>query len=384
MKVKNIYLGYWYQRTTLHLSEVYDFLSGRTSPLDLDPQKLKNFQTNLDISGVEMKIGYLEYIEAESSRGIRIRIDEDGLVIFSLQTSGDLKKDFAVINSYFHDKFLPAMDFIFSLGAPLPEVLSDIKIVSPYFVEVSEADDKIIDKFFADFKQSKYYEIIAEGIKIYRGGNIFLLSPDDNFRNINELIDMQVFFREFKAQLHRYLNIHRAIWEKVARIKENRVVRGGDIEDLRTQLESYKRTVDLVAGRIEQMGAYISSREDLVKNLGWEEFLVTVLQFKYHTLYGTLEYIKAVWQMTQNYINSAISIFSEVQATSTKDSIRALTMVTVVGVIATVLRLFVSYKEPLFTGDNLFYLLAVVVLAWLVHRLVQGIYKRKKYKIKEI
>ncbi len=384
MQIKNIYLGYWYQRTGLHLSEMYDFLSGRPSPLSLDPQRLKNLLNDLNISTVKMEIGYMEFIEVLTEEGIKIRIDEDGLVVLSIKPSGDLMKDFLKINKYFRQKFLPAVDFIFSLGAPLPREILKNKTTAPYFIEIKSASEKEIDSLFARFKQSRYYEIIVQGIKLYRGGNVFVLMPENDFLNIRELVDMQVFFREFKAQLHSYLNLHRSIWEKIAKVKENREVRGGEISFLRNQLETYKRTVDLIDGRINQMGVYLETRESLVKRLGWEEFLVIMLQFKYNTLGNALDYIKAVWQMTKNYINSAIDVFNEIQSISTKDSIRALTIVTVVGVVATTFRFLVSYKEQLFTVSNFAYLLIIISLAWLVYYLVQIFYQKKKYRIKKI
>ena len=41
-------------------------------------------------------------------------------------------------------------------------------------------------------------------------------------------------------------------------------------------------------------------------------------QFKFETLLDTHEYIKHLWGMTKNYLTSAIEIFSELQAKSTK------------------------------------------------------------------
>ncbi len=40
MKISNVYIGGWFQRTMLQLSEIYDFLRDCKSQLDLDPEKL--------------------------------------------------------------------------------------------------------------------------------------------------------------------------------------------------------------------------------------------------------------------------------------------------------------------------------------------------------
>ena len=36
MKIKNIYIGGWFQRTMLQLSEIYDFLRGEPTQVALD------------------------------------------------------------------------------------------------------------------------------------------------------------------------------------------------------------------------------------------------------------------------------------------------------------------------------------------------------------
>jgi len=80
MKIKKIFVGGWFQRTTLHLSEIADFLNGQSSPLKLDPQKLNQFRENLDIKVIQMKIEALELIEIDTSQKINIKIFEDGLL----------------------------------------------------------------------------------------------------------------------------------------------------------------------------------------------------------------------------------------------------------------------------------------------------------------
>ena len=42
-EVIKITFGGWYQRTTLHLTEIYEFLSKAESQIDLDKDRLKEF-----------------------------------------------------------------------------------------------------------------------------------------------------------------------------------------------------------------------------------------------------------------------------------------------------------------------------------------------------
>lgn len=40
MNIEKIYIGGWFQRTTLQLSEIYDFVREGTSALNLDKKKI--------------------------------------------------------------------------------------------------------------------------------------------------------------------------------------------------------------------------------------------------------------------------------------------------------------------------------------------------------
>ena len=43
MKISNVYVGGWFQRTMLQLSEIYDFLRDCKTQLNLQPKKLNEF-----------------------------------------------------------------------------------------------------------------------------------------------------------------------------------------------------------------------------------------------------------------------------------------------------------------------------------------------------
>ena len=75
MNVAKIYIGSWFQRTTLHLSEIYDFLMDAESPLDLDQEELKKLRNSLELSSVEDIVGDFEYIKATTNNGITIKVE---------------------------------------------------------------------------------------------------------------------------------------------------------------------------------------------------------------------------------------------------------------------------------------------------------------------
>ena len=63
---------------------------------------------------------------------------------------------------------------------------------------------------------------------------------------VQDLVEMQIFFREFKDQLEKYLNIHRNLWEEISDIKERKLLRGSEIEPIRAKLDSYQKTISLI------------------------------------------------------------------------------------------------------------------------------------------
>ncbi|MBI5153333.1 MAG: hypothetical protein HZA36_02640, partial [Parcubacteria group bacterium] len=161
--------------------------------------------------------------------------------------------------------------------------------------------------------------------------------------------------------MHRYLNLHRLIWEKIAEVKERGEIRGKDIGTFKNEIESYNKTINFIEARINQMDTYIRTREAIFKNKESLKHFANVLQFRYEALSDTLEYIKDLWVMTKNYVTSAIKLFESLQAQSTNNSIQGLTVVTSMGVGAGILGLF-SQEPPTFTISGILYFFAIALI----------------------
>src|SRR3989344_5680220 len=129
-----VVFGGWYQRTTLHLTEIYDFLEDCRGHKDLDSSQLKSFRDQLHLGSISREVGYLEYIQAEASGGISIKYYEDGLYVLS-QTTSDILTTATTLEHYFRQFFEPAISYLFSRGAPIPKVLANIKTFHPIVVE---------------------------------------------------------------------------------------------------------------------------------------------------------------------------------------------------------------------------------------------------------
>ena len=77
MRIDKIYVGGWFQRTMLQLSEIYDFLRDGTSQLKLDPKKLQALRKNLHMGKIDYFVRGLEYLEFTTSLNITVKIFED-------------------------------------------------------------------------------------------------------------------------------------------------------------------------------------------------------------------------------------------------------------------------------------------------------------------
>lgn len=383
MIIQKIYIGGWFQRTTLHLSEIYDFLKEGNSPLDLNKKKLKKLQKLLDIKSVDIQIDALEYIKIENKQGIIIKIYEDGLIVLSKSFGKTIKGDIEELRSYYEKKLSPGISYIFSLGAPIPKELANIKTIYPYFIVLDKANKGTIKKILNDFKEEKHFEIKEKTFEVYRGNKLYIINDiDEDIAEIEKFIQEQIFTREFKGQMHRYLNLHRIIWERIAKVKEKGAINGKEIGKFKNKIESYKKTINLIEARINQMGTYIRTREKIVKNNEKLKEFANVLQFKYETLSNTLSYIKEIWKMTKHYVDSATKLFSDLQAKSTESSIKNLAVITAMGVGGTLISLF-TQKIPTFTWFGAGYFLALVFIGYMTNKIMKEIYINRMYKIKD-
>lgn len=384
INAEKIYIGGWFQRTTLHLSEIYDFLKEAKSPLELDAQKLKELRSALDIKEIEMTLGRLDRIDMSGTSGISVRIYEDGLIILSKDESKEIEGDIKTLTDYYEQKLSPGIGYIFSLGAPVPKELASIKTIYPYFILLDDAKREDVEGLLDRFQQKKYFEIRKKQYEIYRGDKLYIINNrTERVSNIDTFVEEQVFIREFKTQLHRYLNLHRIIWERIAEVKEKGEIRGSEIGSFKSRIESYGKTINLIDARISQMGTYIKTRESIAKgNPDLRNFL-DVLDFKYETLQDTLEYVKDIWTMTKNYVDSAVELFAGVQAKSTESSVKNLTVVTSMGVGATLIGLF-SQKLPEFHLSGFVYFLILAFVGYAANKIMKTVSLRRMYKVSDV
>lgn len=386
MKISNIYIGGWFQRTMLQLSEIYDFIRDCKTQLPLDLDKLAEYRKNLSIGKIDYNVAGLEYLIFTTSYNISVKIFEDGLIILNnTDVSEDtLLSDLDDLTDYYENKLSPALSYLFSLGAPVPKELAKIETVYPYFIVCDNSSKEEITELLNRTEKQKYFEFVNNNYDVIRGDKYYFINnKKKSVDNIERYIEEQVFIREFKGQMHRYLNLHRIIWERIDEVKENAKVKGADIVKFTTKLEGYAKTVNLIDGRIDQMSTYISTREKVAKNDEELSEFLAISGYRYETLSDTLKYIKHLWTMTKNYVSSAQKLFDGLKSDVSNKSINGLTLVTSMSAGTSVIGLLTK-SAPEFTifGFIYFFILALIVLG--TNKVLKSISKKRIYEISDI
>lgn len=369
----------------LQLSEIYDFLRETKTKLALDHDKLVEYRKNLQIGRIDYGVQGEEYIEFTTSVNIKVKIFEDGLIILNNQNVSEdtLFADIDALADYYENKLSPAFSYLFSLGAPVPKELAHIETVYPYFVVTENATKDDMNTLLTRTDKQKYFEFDNEKYDVIRGDvYYFINNKKSKLENIERYIEEQIFIREFKGQLHRYLNLHRIIWEKIDNVKERASVKGADILAFNTKLDSYAKTITLIEGRINQMSSYLSTREKIAKNDKELVEFLNISGYRYETLKDTLDYIKQLWNMTKNYVSSAQKLFSGLKSDVSNKSINSLTLVTSMSAGTSVIGLLTK-SEPKFTifGIKYFFILAIIVFT--MNKGLKYVQSKRRYRIND-
>ncbi len=386
MKITNVYIGGWFQRTMLQLSEIYDFLRDVKSQLNLDEEKLIEYRKALGIGKIDYGVSGEEFVEFTTCYNISVKVFEDGLIVLNnKEVSEDtLFADIDKVTDYYENKLSPAFSYLFSLGAPVPKELANIETVYPYFVVCDNATKEEISDLLSRTEKQKYFEFVNANYNVIRGDKYYFINPKkQSFDNIERYIEEQVFIREFKGQLHRYLNMHRIIWEKIDTVKENINIKGSEIVKFTTKLEGYAKTINLIEGRINQMSTYISTREKIAKSDSDLAEFLAISGYRYETLRDTLDYIKSLWAMTKNYVSSAQKLFEGIKQDVTNKSVDSLTIVTSMGAGASIIGLLTE-TAPEFTIFGIFYFFILAFLGYSSTRILGYISKKRKYEVSDI
>ena len=131
------------------------------------------------------------------------------------------------------------------------------------------------------------------------------------------------------------------------------------------------------------MSTYISTREKIAKNDKELAEFLAISGYRYETLRDTLDYIKSLWDMTKNYVSNAQKLFEGIKSDVTSSSVDSLTIVTSMGVGASIIGLLTE-SAPEFTVFGVIYFFALAFLGWISTKILSKISSRRKYEVSDI
>ena len=341
LKIENIYLGTWFQRTSLHLREFFYFLETGKSQLGLDQAKLAYFYRKLNPA--QVRWGEKEVFDNVTAKfdELEMAFFEDGIILIKKEYQ-DLKKDLRILREFYEKKFSPTISYLYSLGAPLPKELAKIELILPYIIVASEADEKEIKELFSELGDSVRSSAGTPEISLYFGTELFLLVVKE-FKKEDiqpeEIIKYLIFFREFATQLNGYLQAHRTIWEDISQIRSKPALRFRDFPEIRNSLMGIKQTLSFVEARLGQMENFIKIRQSRAKEKGLDGVLRLLSIYEFDTLCNTHSYITDLWKMTKDYADSTFSLLGMFYQENIQREVDALKLITIISLAAALFRL---------------------------------------------
>lgn len=382
MKIQKLSIGTWFQRTTLHLSEVWSLIDKEGKDTLFEKGDLSALRKSLQITKSTRVAEEFESVYFESEYGFSGVIHEDGLVVISCLNVENIEEDKLKLKSFYENVFSKAISYLFSKGAPVPKELANIPTVLPYMFVISDSSiEEVTANFFSS--EERIHSIVrGQKSTILRGSRTMVVLNPTSEEQQNVIVETFIFFREFKAQLERYLQIHRILWEKIRVILEQEKIKGTSIEVFRSELQGYQKTVNLIEARINQMPTYVKTRQKLTV-ISDDTDLSPIASLRFEDLLNTHEYIKHLWSMTKNYLQSALDMLASLQAESTKTTISSLQLVTTIGVISGLIGYLGKDALPPVSSFGFLYLIGLLFVTWLINKIISLIYKHRSYKIKQ-
>jgi len=334
---KIIYLGVWFQRTSLHLKEFRDFLSGQDGMIGLDKEKISELRKSLDLQDIEFVHDSNFNLLRAKNDGVDISISEDGVIIVHSEIDIDIERTAKKLETFFSKKLSPALSYLYSRGAPLPKDLSSVKELYPLYLIGSELEKSEIDEMF-DFINDKPFLIEKkDGIEIQTSNEMVVINLEASHPMIEvdlakKLISNIIIFREFEKQLSQYLNLHRTIWESISLVRESNTLTLEKFPSIRSEILGHLKTLSFVRARLCQMKDILASREEIIS--GEEAKLLDDLDMenRFKILSAEQSYILNLWDMTTDYARGTLDLLDSLLNENTQKEISVLQTITFIGV----------------------------------------------------
>ncbi|MBU1146260.1 hypothetical protein KKD80_01810 [Patescibacteria group bacterium] len=341
MKIEKIYTGSWFPRTKLHLKEFFNFLKYESSELELDKKKIASLHDLLKIKKVDYTGGTFDQVSV-LCEDCDFEYFGDGLLVLGKDFE-NIKKDLSFLENFYQKKLAEILSFIYSKGAPLPllTMLAPIHRVRTTLIAMSQATEEEVNDLLKSLgSESPHAKVIDKNYQIYFSPQyICIVSKKVKTEECMNLIRHYIFFREYEAQMHKFLNINRYLWDNVADILKKEVIKYKELPRLREKLLDYKEKNTLIKNRINQMDDYISTRQIEATNSGYLGFLNKYKADRFAKTMGIHNYVFKLWQMTDESLSSAAELISSLYQENTQKELTTLQAIFLIGTTASFLTL---------------------------------------------
>lgn len=331
MKINRIYLGTWLPRTRIHLREIYDFLKN-CSGTDLNEGQLRNYHQQLNIEKIEYQNNPdFDSLEFTSGR-ITVAITEDGIIQLMVDKIEDMEADLKEFEEFNSKKLAPALAYIFSRGAPLPQTLINISEFYPKIIVGTDIKPEEAEKILNNHNSSLLATNEDGGTRIFWGKDIEIIDIVKSDLDFNTFLTNAILIDSSSDLLRRYLVAHRNIWADIDSIRESGDVRYGDFPIIRNKILESLKNVSFIRTRLQQMLGIISARKMILSpaveqkliKLGFEDFKV---------LESSNNYFNDLYKMTEDYAQGTLTLFETLVSENTQREVRLLQQITVLGAI---------------------------------------------------
>ena len=335
MIIHRLCLGTWFPRTSIHLKEVFHFLQSKEGIRGLDTKKLKKLHDNLGVTGFKLH----EELTADFFRaffpGGQFLMTEEGVLLIRTENAIEsLGHEFAkardFLLEFYSQKLGPALNYLFSLGAPIPRNLADIRTVLPFIAVISGAKEDEIQGMYDSIMEKQTSVVEQHDVEIHRSRSLTVIHVKNGTADIAKLekiIEHDVFFREFEFQLEEYLIRHRTYWDEISSIRDSRTLRYKDFSNIRRRLLELRRSITYVEARLLQMHEILKERrnttpkeeKDILENFGLNRFT---------PLESAQAYTKHLWEMTLQYLDGTVSLLHTLYEENTQRELAIIKMTT--------------------------------------------------------
>ncbi len=384
---KRIYLGTWFQRTSLHLKEFYDFIEGESSFESLNTKKLEELLKNLKISKTDFyrKQGF--EIVTTQSENIDISMTEDGILLIHSEFE-NIESAMKNLEKFYSQKLGPSLNYLYSLGAPLPKDLTKIKEIYPLYMVSHHLTEEEINNTFKMAGDKPFLSYIKkENIEIITGNELQIINfigETIDHELVEELVRNMVLFREFEKQLRQYLNLHRTLWEKITAIRESKDVTLEQFPKIRSKIEDYLKTLSFVKARISQMEDILIAREaTLHETMSIKKVLNDLdLMSRFQMFKANQAYLLHLWDVTIEYAEGTISMLDSMVNENTQKEIGVLQVITFIGVLTGFFGMNIAFPWDSLWAKAFHSSFIVVGLIIIVSFFTKYILKKSVYKTK--